>query len=146
MNYVKANDNRNLCFVDPSTSIPTPVLPLGARRVELPERPGDRVLVGDEPGSERVAEVVNIPKMPQYDIGDSEATKGPINDFGGTKEVSPNPDNNCCNCGYMRKRSGTSWSVYMSPRNCNICKKGLCDFCNVGMYKSIGCNASQRIK
>ena len=51
-------------------------------------------------------------------------------------DVSEDPEENCCNCGYKRYRKGAVWSIYISNNDsCKICKKDFCAFCSVGMIK-----------
>jgi len=51
-------------------------------------------------------------------------------------DVSDDPDENCCNCGYMRNREGRIWSILVKGnKSCQICGKDFCAFCHVGMIK-----------
>lgn len=51
-------------------------------------------------------------------------------------EVSENPEENCCNCGYKRHRKGAVWDIYIKgKKTCKSCKKDFCAFCHVGMIK-----------
>ena len=65
----------------------------------------------------------------------------PFANFGGSKDVSPDPALNCCKCGYFKQRNGICWTIDRSQQYCKVCGSSLCRFCNVGMhpYKDSDC-------
>ena len=47
-------------------------------------------------------------------------------------EVSDDPEQNCCQCGYKRSRNVITWSIYISPStndNCSTCSSKKCRSC-----------------